>query len=72
MLTSEKEKDDVNQNEGYLENNEEVQKQQPSDESNEMHFAEECGCGKPNKMENLKCDDCGKIFCDKCHDALHA
>ena len=51
MLTSEKEKDDVNQNEGYLENNEEVQKQQPSDESNEMHFAEECGCGKDGEFE---------------------
>ena len=57
-------------NDGYLDNNEEVSKQnQPSDESNEIHFAEQCECGKPNKIENFKCDDCGKIFCKKCPDA---
>ena len=48
---------------GYLESNEEVDKQnQASDESNEMHFDEECECGKPNKVENFKCEHCGKVF----------
>ena len=38
---SENENDEVINNDGYLYNNEEVSKQnQPSDESNEIHFAE--------------------------------
>ena len=67
---SENKKDEVIVNEGYLESNEEVEKQnKASDESNEIHVDEECECGKPNKKENFKCDVCGKIFCDKCPDA---
>ena len=30
---------------------------------------EQCGCGKPNKTENFKCSDCGKLFCATCTDA---
>ena len=67
---SENENDEVINNDGYLYNNEELSKQhQPSDESNEIHFAEQCECGKLNMIENFKCDDCGKIFCEKCPDA---
>jgi hypothetical protein len=29
----------------------------------------QCECGKPNKEENFKCDDCGKVFCDMCPNA---
>ena len=48
-------KDEVIEKEECLESNKEVYKQnQASDESNEMHFDEECECGKPNKKENFQ------------------
>ena len=65
---SENEKNEMMEHE--VESTEEVYEQdQETDESKEMHIDEECGCGKPNKVENFKCDDCGKVFCDKCPDA---
>ena len=32
------------------------------DESN----IENCQCGKKNKVEHFRCDDCEKVFCKDC------
>ena len=31
-----------------------------------MMEIDNCQCGEQNKSGNFECNDCGKIFCDKC------
>ena len=37
--------------------------------TNKSVNTQQCECGKPNKEENFKCDDCQKVFCERCPDA---